>query len=210
MVLGESPEPAIRAVDERARRCTSWRTSPRRSSGSSTGSRSTSPATPQRVTQGAGWHSVTMSKDARVFVDTFSNADHAAQRHAAQRSAARRLRDAGQRADARIRTRPMLAEHVRAGVRHARRGRRPDAALQLLKPRNLEPGKRYPVLVDVYGGPGVQRVTQLRGATCSTSISRSTATSCSRSTIAAAVCAACSSRRRSIGRAWAASKSRTR
>ena len=29
---------------------------------------------------------------------------------------------------------------------------------KLMKPRTLEPGKRYPVLVDVYGGPGVQRV----------------------------------------------------
>jgi dipeptidyl-peptidase-4 len=29
---------------------------------------------------------------------------------------------------------------------------------QIIKPRNLEPGRRYPVIVDVYGGPGNQRV----------------------------------------------------
>jgi dipeptidyl-peptidase-4 len=34
---------------------------------------------------------------------------------------------------------------------------------RLLKPRNLVPGKKYPVLVDVYGGPGVQRVTNTWG-----------------------------------------------
>ena len=40
-----------------------------------------------------------------------------------------------------------------------------DRSLQyrLLKPRVLEPGKRYPVLVDVYGGPGVQRVSNAWG-----------------------------------------------
>jgi dipeptidyl-peptidase-4 len=35
---------------------------------------------------------------------------------------------------------------------------------KLLKPRNLEAGKRYPVLVDVYGGPGAQRVTNSWGS----------------------------------------------
>jgi dipeptidyl-peptidase-4 len=33
----------------------------------------------------------------------------------------------------------------------------------MLKPRNLVAGKRYPVLVDVYGGPGVQRVMNAWG-----------------------------------------------
>jgi len=31
------------------------------------------PGTPRRVTQGAGWHTATMSKDAKVFLDGFSN-----------------------------------------------------------------------------------------------------------------------------------------
>jgi dipeptidyl-peptidase-4 len=35
---------------------------------------------------------------------------------------------------------------------------------RLLKPRELVSGKRYPVLVDVYGGPGVQRVTNTWGS----------------------------------------------
>jgi dipeptidyl-peptidase-4 len=35
---------------------------------------------------------------------------------------------------------------------------------KLLKPKKLEPGRRYPVIVDVYGGPGVQRVRRSWGA----------------------------------------------
>ncbi|HEU4590542.1 MAG TPA: prolyl oligopeptidase family serine peptidase, partial [Steroidobacteraceae bacterium] len=34
---------------------------------------------------------------------------------------------------------------------------------KLLKPRALEPGRRYPVLIDVYGGPGAQRVVDAWG-----------------------------------------------
>jgi len=34
---------------------------------------------------------------------------------------------------------------------------------QIIKPRNLEPGRRYPVIVDVYGGPGNQRVRKAWG-----------------------------------------------
>jgi dipeptidyl-peptidase-4 len=34
---------------------------------------------------------------------------------------------------------------------------------QLLKPRTMAAGKRYPVIVDVYGGPGVQRVRKAWG-----------------------------------------------
>jgi dipeptidyl-peptidase-4 len=34
---------------------------------------------------------------------------------------------------------------------------------QIIKPKNLEPGHRYPVIVDVYGGPGNQRVRKAWG-----------------------------------------------
>jgi dipeptidyl-peptidase-4 len=34
---------------------------------------------------------------------------------------------------------------------------------QIIKPRNLIPGHRYPVIVDVYGGPGSQRVRNAWG-----------------------------------------------
>src|SRR6202007_1936410 len=34
---------------------------------------------------------------------------------------------------------------------------------QIIKPRDMEPGRRYPVIVDVYGGPGNQRVRKAWG-----------------------------------------------
>jgi dipeptidyl-peptidase-4 len=58
---------------------------------------------------------------------------------------------------------PYLDEHVRTefGTLNAADGQ--VLHYKLLKPRALEPGRRYPVLIDVYGGPGVQRVTNSWG-----------------------------------------------
>ena len=164
MVTGESPESAIRAVDERRRRVyfTANLASPveRQLYWVSLDT----PGKPQRVTQGAGWHSVAMSTDARVFVDSFSSVD-------APRSVSLRTVD-GQLLSSMLPNRlnaahpyaPFAGEHVRAefGTVAAADGQ----ALQykLLKPRNPEAGKRYPVIVDVYGGPGVQRVANTWGS----------------------------------------------
>ena len=59
---------------------------------------------------------------------------------------------------------PYLDEHVHAefGTLTAADGQ--ALYYKLLKPRVLEPGKRYPVLVDVYGGPDVQRVFNAWGS----------------------------------------------
>jgi dipeptidyl-peptidase 4 len=58
---------------------------------------------------------------------------------------------------------PYAAEHVAAefGTIAAADGQL--LQYKLLKPRNLVAGQKYPVLVDVYGGPGVQRVTNTWG-----------------------------------------------
>ncbi len=44
------------------------------------------------------------------------------------------------------------------GTLHADDGQ--ELHYSLLEPRQLEPGRRYPVILAVYGGPGVQRVTR--------------------------------------------------
>ena len=63
---------------------------PRPSNVSSSGCRSMRPAAPQRGHRRArAGTASTMSMDARVFVDTFSNAEHAAARHAAHAPTAR-------------------------------------------------------------------------------------------------------------------------
>lgn len=163
MVLGATPDPAVRAVDERARRVyfTSNEVSPieRQLYWVSLDK----PGRPERVTQGAGWHNVAMSKDARVFVDSFSNA-------ATPRSVTLRKQNGAPIAvmlanelDPTHPYAPYADEHVTPeyGTLAAADGQ----LLQylLVKPRAMVPGKRYPVLVDVYGGPGVQRVANTWG-----------------------------------------------
>jgi dipeptidyl-peptidase 4 len=163
MVLGESPDGAVRAVDERARRVyfTSNRESPieRQLYWVSLDS----PTGPARVTHAAGWHGITMSRDARVFVDSYSNADQP------KSVILRRADDTpivtllANKLDASHPYYAYLDEHVHPefGVLKAADGQ--EMHYKLMKPRNLEPGKKYPVIVDVYGGPGVQRVSMSWG-----------------------------------------------
>ena len=116
-----------------------------------------------RVTQSSGWHAVTMSKDANVFLDTFSTPEQppsltlrSASGEALEVLVANEVKGDHPYA-------PYIAEHVTTefGTLKARDGQ--TLHYQLLKPRNLEAGKRYPVVVDVYGGPGVQRVRRAWG-----------------------------------------------
>ncbi|MBX5460037.1 MAG: S9 family peptidase [Steroidobacteraceae bacterium] len=120
-------------------------------------------AVPKKITQDAGWHSITMSRDARVFLDTFSTPE---------RPPSLTLRSArGDTLSVLVENAltsehpyaPYVSEHVPTefGTLKARDGQ--TLYYQLLKPRNLVPGERYPVIVDVYGGPGVQRVRRAWG-----------------------------------------------
>jgi dipeptidyl-peptidase-4 len=163
MVVGESPESAIRAVDERARRVYFMANLASPIERQMYWVSLDSPGAPQRVTQGEGWHSITMSTDARVFVDAHSNAMN-------PRSVT--LRDArgdlvtellANKLDASHPYAPYAAEHVRAEFGRIAAADGQQLHYRLLKPRDLEPGRKYPVLVDVYGGPGVQRVSNAWG-----------------------------------------------
>jgi len=118
---------------------------------------------PFQITQGAGWHNVTMSEDASVFLDSFSNA---------MTPPSLRLHEAsGELISALVPNTlaaghpyfPYVAEHV--GTEYGTINASDGQALHyaLLKPANMEPGRRYPVIVDVYGGPGVQQVMNTWG-----------------------------------------------
>jgi dipeptidyl-peptidase 4 len=165
MVLGESPESAIRAVDERARRVyfmanlespierqLYWV------------SLDAPAARPTRVTEGAGWHSIAMAPDASVYLDTYSNAE-APKRATLRRTSGAVLATLLPNAlDATHPYAPYLDEHVRAEFGTVRAADGQAMHYKLLKPRVLAPGKKYPVLIDVYGGPGVQRVSNAWGS----------------------------------------------
>lgn len=120
-------------------------------------------ASRKKVTQAAGWHAVAMSRDARVFLDTFSTPDQPPSLtlrswngDALSVLVANELKGDHPYA-------PYMAEHVPTGFGTLKAKDGQALHFQLLKPKKLEAGKRYPVIVDVYGGPGVQRVRRAWG-----------------------------------------------
>jgi dipeptidyl-peptidase-4 len=164
MVVGEAPEPAIRAIDERARRVyfVANLSSPieRQLYWVSLDA----PAAPRRVTTSGGWHTVTMAANARVFVDTFSDVNtpkNVTVRRANGESVAELSPN---KLDSTHPYSPYLDAHVRAEFGTVAAADGQLMQYKILKPHNMLPGKRYPVLIDVYGGPGVQRVANAWGS----------------------------------------------
>ena len=119
--------------------------------------------TPRRITADSGWHDVTMSKDAKVFLDTFSTPDH---------PPSLTLRAADGKTLAPLVPNdvtpdhpyaPYLSDHLPTEFGTLKASDGQTLYYQIIKPKDLDPGKRYPVVVDVYGGPGVQRVRKAWG-----------------------------------------------
>ncbi|HTU67000.1 MAG TPA: S9 family peptidase [Steroidobacteraceae bacterium] len=163
MVTGVPPDSAVRAVDENSRRVYFTANLPSPVERQLYWVSLDRPAKPALVTSGAGWHSVTMSKDAKVFLDGFSNATtprRVTLRNLHGKALAPLLAN---ELDASHPYAPYAAEHVAPefGTLTAADGQ--QLQYMLIKPRVLEPGRKYPVLVDVYGGPGVQRVANAWG-----------------------------------------------
>ena len=163
MVLGVAPDSAVRAVDENSRRVYFTANLPSPVERQLFSVSLDHPGRPRQVTQGAGWHSATMSKDARVFLDGYSNATtpRSVTLRSVRGAAITQL--LANPLDGSHPYAPYAAEHATPefGTLAAADGQ--QLRYMLLKPRHLVPGKRYPVLVDVYGGPGVQRVMDAWG-----------------------------------------------
>ena len=114
---------------------------------------------PERITQAAGTHSVAMSEDASIFLDSHSSHDHppsvtlrAADGKPLEVLAANALDEKHPYAR-------YLDVHStpRFGTLTATDGQ--TLHYKLITPPSMVPGKRYPVLVEVYGGPHAQNVT---------------------------------------------------
>ena len=118
---------------------------------------------PSRITREPGWHTVSVSPDHTFFLELYSNPERP------PRVQLRRidggvlktlidnsLNDAHPYA-------PYRDAHVTTefGTLQAADGQ--TLHYQMLKPTHFDPSHKYPVIVDVYGGPGVQNVRRAWG-----------------------------------------------
>ena len=111
------------------------------------------PANVTRISRRAGWHEVRMDAAARVYVDTFSNADqppqlslHSADGERLAWLMENRLDDQHPYAPFRATHRPTEFGSLVGPHGFALRYR-------MIKPAGFDPEQQYPVLVHVYGGP---------------------------------------------------------
>ena len=164
-VLGESQAPAVRGVDERHGKVFFMATlktplerhlyvadlddGPQRA--------------PVALTTGDGWHNVTMSSDARHFLTGYSDPAQPPQVSLHDSSGKRLAWLDENRIDASHPYAPYLDRHVlpEYGTIPAADGT--PLNYQLFKPAGYEPGKRYPAVLFVYGGPTVQTVQRRWG-----------------------------------------------
>jgi len=170
MVVGDGGERAIEAIDEKRGLVyfTANRDTPLERhlySAPINGSADTADIERQirRLSTASGWHSNVLSGDARWWLNTYSNPD-------TPPSLTLRRTD-GRTIDVLV-ANTLDASHPYAPYRglHQRTefGTLPAADgqtlyYQLIKPAQFDPTKRYPVIVDLYGGPGNQRVRNAWG-----------------------------------------------
>ena len=116
------------------------------------------PEQPQRISAQDGVHQIVMSADARFYLDNFTSSTQPPQvgLYSADGGLVTLLLE--NRLDANHPDFPYAADNAIAetGTLTASDGQ--TLYYRLFKPLHFDPAKRYPAIVDVYGGPGVQRV----------------------------------------------------
>ena len=152
---------AVKAIDEKHRLVyfTATKANPIERQLYSTSLDTDDPAQVDRISQESGLHGITMSPDGRLYVDNFNSATQPPQvsLHARDGKLITYLLENsldGQHPDA-----PYAADNSvpEFGTLTAADGQ--ILQYRLFKPPHFDSAKRYPAIVDVYGGPGVQRVT---------------------------------------------------
>jgi len=111
-----------------------------------------------RISREDGLHSITMSSDAGFYVDNFTSSTQPPQvsLHAADGKLLAQLLENhlnAQHPDA-----PYLADNSVAEIGTLTAADGQTLYYRLFKPLHFDPTQRYPAIVDVYGGPGIQRV----------------------------------------------------
>jgi dipeptidyl-peptidase-4 len=165
MVTGDGAGPALLGVDERRGLAyfMANEQSPLERHVYVTSLDTTVPERVQRITDEPGWHSARLSRDARFFLESYSTPDRPP-RLALRRTDGRVLATLIDNSiDDSHPYRPYLDHHVRTefGTLTAADGQ--TLYYQMLKPPGFDASRKYPVIVDVYGGPGYQRVRRAWG-----------------------------------------------
>ena len=118
---------------------------------------------PSRITREPGWHSVAVSPDHKFFLEMYSNPERPprVQLRQIDGEVIKTLIDNA--LDDSHPYAPFRDAHVPTefGTLQAADGQ--TLNYQMLKPTHFDPGHKYPVIVDVYGGPGVQNVRRAWG-----------------------------------------------
>jgi len=120
----------------------------------------TDPTAVKRVTHGHGIHEATLSKDASAFVDVYDSPDQPPQIGLYTANGALEGWISRNALDDDHPYAPYLDERIEPefGTLQAADGQ--DLYYRLIRPEGFDPGKRYPALVYVYGGPTGQQVTR--------------------------------------------------
>jgi dipeptidyl-peptidase-4 len=117
----------------------------------------------RRLTEGAGWHSVSMASDGERWLDTFSTPDTPPSLTLRSTTGKRPTVLVANTLDARHPYAPYLAAHRSPEFGTLRAADGQVMHWSMVKPPGFDPARRYPVIVEVYGGPGVQRVQRAWG-----------------------------------------------
>jgi len=112
----------------------------------------------QRISQGDGVHDITMSADGRHYVDNFTSVAQPAQVSVHDSDGKLLAYLLENRLEQTHPDAPYLADNSvpEFGTLAAADGQ--ALYYRLFKPAHFDPAQRYPAIVEVYGGPGVQRV----------------------------------------------------
>ncbi|HXA46216.1 MAG TPA: S9 family peptidase [Burkholderiaceae bacterium] len=113
---------------------------------------------PKRITVADGWHEAKFSSHGEAFIDTWSDPSHPPQisiRHADGAMLAWLLHN---EVDSTHPYAPFVKSHVPTEFGTLKAADGQDLQYAIMKPPGFDPNKHYPVMVYVYGGPGVQVV----------------------------------------------------
>lgn len=115
---------------------------------------------PERISQRQGMHSITFSDAGDGYIDRFSSSTTPPQVSLHAVSGERRTWVSENAVDERHPLFPYWDDFVEPEFGQLSAPDRPDLYYRIYKPVEMRDGERYPVVVYVYGGPGVQRVSR--------------------------------------------------